>query len=261
MRLLTVARTRAVTPLLRCVTLTGEDLAGFLSAGPDDHVKVFFPLRPGERPAMPDRPRAALGPGADGAPADRLSGLVARDFTPRRFDARKLELDLEFVLHGHGPASAWAAQAAPGQPLGIGGPRGSFVLHGRFDWYLLVGDAAALPSIARRVEEVPAGTAVTVIAEVANAAEERSFTTAATLDLRWLHLDGATPGDSARLRTAVAAWQPPPGTGFAWVAAESAVARELRQHLVDSRGFDKARVKASGYWRRGASATHDKFDD
>ena len=86
-----VVRTRHLSPRLLRVTLGGPELAGFTSLGFDDHVKLFFPdpAAPGGEPAM-------------------------RDFTPRRYDPQRQELDIEFVLHGHGPAAAWAAQASVG---------------------------------------------------------------------------------------------------------------------------------------------------
>src|SRR6266568_4230449 len=73
---------------------------------------------------------------------------VMRDYTPRRFDAVQRELDIEFALHGDGPAATWAAQAAPGQRVMIGGPRGSFIVPTDFDWHLLIGDETALPAVA-----------------------------------------------------------------------------------------------------------------
>src|SRR5271169_3625732 len=52
-RMLTVARIRDLTPHMRRITLTGDDLAGFVSSGFDDHIKLFLP-RPGEdEPARP----------------------------------------------------------------------------------------------------------------------------------------------------------------------------------------------------------------
>jgi NADPH-dependent ferric siderophore reductase len=53
-----------------------------------------------------------------------------------------------------------------------------------------------------------------------------------------------------------------PTTGcFAWIAAESNVARRLRQFLVEERGLEKPWVKAAGYWRRGVVGAHDRIGD
>lgn len=253
MRMLRVARTERVTPRLLRVTLTGDDLQGFVSAAADDHVKVFFPARPGEAPILPS------GPPGTHASADGPRP-IARDYTPRRYDSQRNELDLEFSLHGDGPAAQWASHAAVGQQLAIGGPRGSFVVTGAFDWYLLVGDDTALPAIARRLAELPAGARAIVIAEVDNAAEEQRWQSAATVQQTWLHRDGRHAGDAEMLEGAVAACSLPAGDGYAWIACESNVARTLRQRLLE-RGLNKQWIKAAGYWKRGASATHDKFDD
>ena len=63
----------------------------------------------------------------------------------------------------------------------VGGPRGSFVVPADYDWHLLVGDPTALPAIRRRLEELPAGTRVTVIAQ-ADPADRLPFVTQAQLD-------------------------------------------------------------------------------
>ncbi len=163
MRLLQVLRTQLLSPQLLRVTLGGEDLADFTSGSFDDHIKVFFPAPGAERPVLP-----VVGPDGivfpEGQPRPQ-----ARDYTPRRFDPVARELDIEFVLHGDGPASTWAAQARPGQYLGVGGPRGSFVIPTEFDWHLLIGDDTALPAIARRVEELGPDARVIVVAEVTSA--------------------------------------------------------------------------------------------
>ena len=54
---------------------------------------------------------------------------------------------------------------------------------------------------------------------------------------------------------------PKDGDGYAWAAGESQTAKLLRQHLVNERGFDKARVKAAGYWKRGAVSIHETHND
>ena len=145
LRVLTVVRTEELTAHMRRITLSGGDLEGFVSPSHDDHVKLFFPAPGDTQPVFP-----VLGKGAN--PIEYAEGArpIARNYTPRRHDPVKGELEIDFVLHGDGPASSWAAQAAPGQTLGVGGPRGSMVVPLDFDWYVLVGDQTALPAIADR---------------------------------------------------------------------------------------------------------------
>jgi NADPH-dependent ferric siderophore reductase len=253
MRQLQVIRTRLIAPKLLRVTLAGDDLQDFVSASFDDHVKVFFP-EPGQ--ARPTLPQA----GPNGAVfAEGVPRPTARDYTPRRYDSVANELDIEFVLHGDGPAATWAAQAQPGQYLGVGGPRGSFVIPDAFDWHLLIGDASALPAIGRRLEELPEGKKAIVVAEVDDAAGEISFQSHAGVALHWVHSAGAGAADL--LEQAVRGLTLPAGEGYVWAAGESAVIRAIRQHLVAERGIDKSRIRASSYWRHGAVAVHETHED
>ncbi len=252
-RLLTVLRVEQPTPGVRRITLGGEALAGFVSAAHDDHVKLFFPAPGGAVPLLPDvGPDGAIVPPAGGRP-------IARDYTPRRFSDTELEID--FVQHGDGPAATWSAQAKPGDLLGVGGPRGSFVVPDDFDWYLLVGDETALPAIARRLAELPAAAQAIVLAEIPGPEEEQPLPTQARLTLHWVHRGEAEAGDAAPLSAALSALRLPEGEGYAWIAAESDVAKTLRRELLAARPMDKAAIKAAGYWKRGAAATHETHND
>lgn len=217
---LEVTRVERVSPHLVAVTLSGESLADFTSPSFEDHVKVFIET------------------GAD-EPA-------RRDYTPRRFDNAARELVLEFVLHGEGPASAWAESVEPGQALRVAGPRGSFLIPTDYDWHLLVGDETALPAIARRLEELPAGTKAWAILQVADPADRRALPTAADLQLSWV-------ADEAACLAAIHAFALPPGEGYVWAAGEGGTMAELRRILVDEKGHDKRAIRAAAYWKRGAS--------
>ena len=254
-RLLEVRDVSRITPKMARIVLGGDELAGFVSAAHDDHVKLFFP-RPGQdKPVLPTQtPNGPVYP--EGAPQP-----AARDYTPRRYDVAANTLTIDFVLHGDGPAAAWATQARLGQFLGVGGPRGSFIVPDDFDWYLLAGDETALPAIGRRLEELPATTRALVVVEVADAGEEQRFNTRARLETRWLHRNGAEPGARSPLQEAIAELKLPSGEGYAWVAAEAAAAKALRRHLVDERGLRKDRVKAAAYWKQGAVAVHETYND
>ncbi len=237
-RHLQVRRVVELTPRMRRITLGGDDLAGFVSAAPDDHVKLFIPLPGEDRARLPD---FSQGPGAiRGAKVS-----PARDYTPRRHDVRMGELDIDFVLHGDGPAATWAAQARVGQWLGVGGPRGSMIPPDDFGAWLLAGDETALPSIARRLEELPAGVPVTVVVEIADAAERQSLPRADTL--LWLHRDGSAAGE--RLQQALRDIALPGADCYVWVATESSRAQAIRRHFVEVRGQPEDSIKAVGYWQ------------
>lgn len=206
----------------------GDDLGDFVSASFDDHIKLMLPVHAGaEQPVM-------------------------RDYTPRAFDTVAGTLDIEFLLHGDGAASEWASRATEGDEVGVGGPRGSFVVPMGFDWHLLVGDETALPAIARRLEELPAGAKAVVVVETGSAQDERDFTSRATVQPLWLR-SGAT----ATLADAVAGLALPAGEGFAWAAGEAASIAAVRQALVGVHGLDKGRVRASAYWKRGSPGHHE----
>src|ERR1700735_3881400 len=255
MRLTQVREVTHLTPKMARVVVGGEQLAGFVSAAHDDHVKLFFPQPGHDKPVLPTpTPNGPVYPEGAVRPA-------ARDYTPRRYDPAANTLTIDFVPHGEGPAATWAAQARPGQFLGVGGPRGSFIVPDDFDWYLLAGDETAVPAIGRRLQELPAGTRVIAVVEVADAGEEQKLDTRANLEMHWLHRTGAEAGNHLLLQRALTEFVLPPGEGYAWVAAEASAAKALRRYLVDQRGLPKDRVKAAAYWKQGAVAVHETYDD
>lgn len=251
-RLLRVTRVAALSPSLVRVTLTG-DLSDFVSSSFDDHVKVFFPPSGAEKPVLP-----TFGPDGPVFPHD-AEHPVMRDFTPQRFDAEAGELDLVFALHEAGPATAWAAQAQPGHYLGIGGPRGSMVIPSGYDWHLLVGDETALPAIQRRLAELPPGTRVAVVIEVANRAARIALPTETDFYAVWCYRDDAE-SDNPLLDAVREIWLPP-GDGYVWASGEASAIRAVRAHLVNERGVDKKRIRAAAYWRRGAADSHGAIED
>jgi NADPH-dependent ferric siderophore reductase len=236
-RRLEVLRVVDLTPRMRRITLGGPELAGFVSLGTDDHVKLLFPQNAAEQAALET---LVLGAGKTDQPMPAM-----RDYTPRRYDLDTLELDIDFVLHGDGPASTWAEQAKPGQYLHIGGPRGSMVVPDIFDSYLLIGDETALPAIARRLESLAANRRVLAVIEVENGAEQQKLESAAQVNVIWVLREG---GKNNLLNT-VKELQVPSGNLYAWVATESKVSRQIRRVLLDEHGLNEQFVKAVGYWR------------
>ena len=238
-RKLEVLRVVDLTPRMRRITVGGPQLTGFVSLGSDDHVKLFFPQTAEEQAALETLELSAGQKG--GMPP-------MRDYTPRRFDLNTFELDIDFVLHGDGPAATWAAQATPGQYLHIGGPRGSMVVPDIFDSYLLVGDETAIPAIARRLEELPAGRKALVVIEIADEHEKQALDSAADVQVTWV-----VRGQDELLGT-VRDLQVPEGSLYAWVATETKLSRQVRRVLLDEHKLNDEFVKAVGYWRADGSS-------
>jgi NADPH-dependent ferric siderophore reductase len=221
-----------ITPGMRRVVLTGEDLADFVSLAPDDHIKVIVAGEGGEE--------------------------ERRDYTPRRYDNAARSLTIDFALHEAGPVTQWAIDAKPGTTLEIGGPRGSAVISGKVKRWLLVGDETALPAIGRRIEESGEGSNITLLGAVAGPEEEQTFETAAALTTRWIHRPLSDATDAAPIIAALSGIDIAPQT-LVWVAAEASVVRAIRAYLTEERGYPLAWIKASGYWVKGKADTTEKF--
>jgi NADPH-dependent ferric siderophore reductase len=242
LRTLEVLRVEPLTPHLQRVILGGPGLQGFQSAAPDDHVKLFFPNRLGEL-VLP-----ALGPEGPTFPPGREPSPM-RDYTPRRH-VPGCELWIDFVLHGDGPAARWAEQAAPGQRLGVGGPRGSFIVAGDFDRYVLIGDETALPAIGRWLEDMPLDRQARALIETADTADRQPLPSRPQLRVDWLQRDPAATAGQGTLERALHDLPTGAGDTFYWIAAESARVRAMRQWL-DQQGVPKDWIRATGYWKAG----------
>lgn len=223
-RELHVSRIDRPSPGFVALTLTGPSLASFVSLSHDDHVKLFL--------------------------TDGEGQTIRRDYTPRHYDTEGQTLTIEFALHERGMMAQWADKAQVGDALTIGGPRGSMMVRNDLDWYLLCGDATALPAVARRLEELPAGTPVTALIRVDRPEDQRALASAADLRVQWLTEDAAW-------LQALREWAPPAGTGFVWCAGEAAVMGQARDIVLQQHGIPRSHTRISAYWKRGASDFHD----
>ncbi|KPF46036.1 FAD-binding protein [Rhizobium sp. AAP43] len=255
LRHLKVARVEQLSHALVRVIMAGPELSGFSSLGFDDHVKMFF-AAPGEaKPRLPTVGPNGLEMPEDGPP------LLGRDYTPRSFDPETGELAIDFAIHHDGPASNWARAAKPGQSAWVAGPRGSFVVPLTFDWHLLIADETGLPALARRLEELPAGTRALALIEVEGQDDVIPLQTASDASIVWVHRHGSDPNQTGPLLEALTRTALPSGDFFGWIGCESSTAKALRSFLVTERGANPKWLRASGYWRRGDAGVHDHFDD
>lgn len=220
-RSLTVTRTTTLSPGFCRVTVSGDDLDGFASPGPADHIKIV--LENGER----------------------------RDYTPREFRAatpgNAAELDIDFFLHGDGPAANWARGAVSGDPVRVGGPRGSRLPPTGAGRVVLAGDESSLPALARWIELLPEETEIFGFVELDNPSDAAYLNPDHVHRARIVWLDKA----DGVLERAIRSFGPIDDATFLWIAGEATSLIPIRRYLRRELGLAQPQVSIDGYWRLG----------
>ncbi|RLQ89173.1 siderophore-interacting protein [Notoacmeibacter ruber] len=240
----TVVNTEDVTPHMRRVKFSCDDVSPFLGGGM--HVRILVPPagRPPVWPSLGKDGRIAWPKGDD--------ELLVRIYTIRYVDVERSELWIDFLQHPAPhiatPGADFARDARAGDRIGLLGPGGGSVPEA--ETIFLAGDESALPAIARIAAEVSSGTQMQAIIEVQDASEEQALSTEGSLDLRWLHREsypsGAKDVLATESKTLLAAVNE---DTFVWVACEKQELRIIRAFLKE-RGHDRKRTYAAWYWDR-----------
>jgi NADPH-dependent ferric siderophore reductase len=243
-----------VSPRLVSVFVTGDDLDGFAEAAPTSHLKVFLPAEGQDEPILPEFT-------PDGVVPDDVPRPVVRTYTPRRYDPRTRTLEIQFLLHGEGPASAWAERVKPGDKLAVAGPGGRFSLEPAADHWWLAADESAIPAVGTLLDALPDSATVEVHVEVTDADDEIEFAGPAKTTVTWHHRRtpdafGVELAEAARAATI-------PDGARVWVACEAGAMRDIRRYFTRERGIPAERLVTRGYWRTGEQnhPDHDYGED
>lgn len=174
-----------------------------------------------------------------------------RYYTVRSWDSSSSELVLDIVVHEDGLVTGWAQTDCVGDVVGISAPKGSFDLPADAAWVVLVGDLTALPAIAR--------IGATIELPIAAYVETPDGPLADYTDLPISWVDPPSPEESglgALVRTV--SW--PEGTGYFWMAGESAQMRDIRRHVRHDLGMPSSTYDVMGYWS-GTRGRHSRAVD
>ncbi|KAB1646253.1 siderophore-interacting protein [Pseudoclavibacter sp. CFCC 14310] len=268
---LEVVRTEQISAHWMRVTLGGGQSALFEPMGFDQWFRLFIPA------AATDDAREAL----DRVPANANKTMgyfkflatipqsvrpIMRNYSVRAFRpadltaGRTAEIDVDFVLHGSaedgtaGPASTWAQNCQPGDPVALIDEGIVFNPEQGTDRVLLVSDETGLPAISSICESLPADAVGTVIAEVPAAGDALDFAHPAGVDVRWVVRETSDdphvkPGTLAL--AALREIEVPAPPVHAFIVGEQALPTSARRHLVEA-GVPKEHISFVGYWRMPA---------
>ena len=242
-RLVSVTKVATLSPAMRRITLHSQALADFPAHLPASYIKLIFPeIGHTQLPVFtPDGPRPS----------------TMRTYTPRHFNFSTFEMEVDFVLHGAGPASSWAAQAAIGQSLLLMGPGPGYAIASDAASYLLLGDDSALPALETIASALPKTRPALALIEAIDEAEQRPLASiASALSAHWFYRGtdhkqaGKLLEQALRAHTQHIAELPKPC--MVYLACEAAAMRHLRQLLIENHGFERSQITARGYWKLGA---------
>ncbi|MCL7714380.1 siderophore-interacting protein [Stenotrophomonas mori] len=281
----------ALSPSMVRMVLTAPEVAHMRSDGPDQRIKVFFPLPGQSAPQVPE--------GEDWYARYRALGdderPPMRTYTIRALRRGQAEVDVDFVMHGEtGPASRWAVHARPGDRIALMAPDAEVPdPQGMgYEWkppadageILLVADETALPAVAGILETLAGQSApprVRALLEVAHGDDVQPLKAPEGAQLVWCVREGAGYGEellqAVKSRIAPLAggrgaagtapdlaevdidtqilWEQAAGTDaapfYAWVAGEAGAVMAIRRYLVKECGLDRSTITFMGYWRHG----------
>lgn len=174
---------------------------------------------------------------------------ISRVYTVRSFDPDRLEVEIDFVVHGaDSPAMRWLKSAEPGTRIWMTGPRAHFVPPADTDRQVaILADDTAIPAVHAILSAWPEGVTGTVWLD--------------TNEPDCVHELPVVPGVTCYVQPegpdrllAAAQEVTDPGQWIVWAAGERQEMRQIRA-LLNGRGFTRDDIQILGYWRRGTSSS------
>jgi NADPH-dependent ferric siderophore reductase len=159
-----------------------------------------------------------------------------RHYTARSFDPDARRLDIDFAMHGDGPAVQWAASARSGMAIEVTGPVVRHELAENADWYLLAGDETAIPAIAGLLESLETTAPVRVFIEVKSPEEKVELNSPSETKVTWL-FRGEVPGEESTLlvKSGAASWTAGPSAirYSPWATGDPAASAATRRDATE----------------------------
>ncbi|WP_062205628.1 siderophore-interacting protein [Demequina salsinemoris] len=165
--------------------------------------------------------------------------------------------EMEIALHGHGPGALWGQQVRPGDAVDVSEPKAYYAPPSAAHRRVLVGDATALPAIARILAEANPDERFSVVIELASLVDKRELPSAAEVSVEWrLGGNGYAPSVlCSELRSLLPGLRDADCEPYVWVACEAAESRRIRQSLRKEAGLPMASMRLVGYWH----GDHDRI--
>lgn len=232
MRMTQVVRIEDITPHMRRIVLTGEDLIDFPTNQESAHFKAIFP-KPGQI-----KPKLGLYPGFK---------KWMRSYTIRAFDEYSKELSVDFAVNDHkGLATNWASNAKEGDYLGVAGPGDTKHTNYNAHWHLFVADLTALPATAATLEKLPRNAIGAAFIQIPTEDDKQWIKAPEKIQLNWV-INNQLNKNALLEQVENFDWID--GEPAIFIAAESSQMQAIKKFIKTKPGYTKQQTYASGYWK------------
>lgn len=217
------------------ITFTGNDLLDFPENENGGYVKFLFKSK------------------------NSKTSLV-RPYTIRDFRKKKLELDIDFALHGNnkGYASAWAMRAKVGEEIFISGPGPKSILNPNSNWFIFIGDMSSLPAVSAHLEKLPSKSRGYAIIEILSKEDKQILKKPKNFKVHWL-VNKDPAKNSSKLFEMVKLFEGLDENPFIWVACEFNTMKKLRFFFQNKPKIRKENIYISSYWKSGLNQEAHKI--
>jgi NADPH-dependent ferric siderophore reductase len=230
------------------VTFGDGDVDRFTAMGFDQWFRLFLPVASEQALTRLPNKLTALAY-AKYLTIAKTERPVLRNYSVRAFRSDGPELDVDFVVHGDGPAATWALNCKPGDAVAIIDEGIAFTPPPSAKRMVLVADESGVPAAAAVLASLPLDTVGHAILEIPEDADRQDLVAPLGVTVEWLPRNDSTarPGVAA-LAEARALSLPGPATAYGWSVGEAALPTGLRRHWVGA-GVPKNQIMFCGYWR------------
>lgn len=254
-KVLTFKSKQFITPNYIRITLSGE-VSDFKDATVGDNNKIYIPPTGVDKvhfPVLDADTKKWIHAEKEIAPA-------VRTYTHKGVNLNTNELYIDFVNHGeNGPASAWAINAEVGDKLGVAMRTQPKQLYpSTSEWFLLVGDATAIPVLGAILESLPESAKGVCVIVVSSSEDIQQLSTNASIEFTWIVEQDIH--DESKLVEAVKNIEIPSVPKFGYVACEFSAVKQIRSYLRKELEWSSSELYAYSYWKQGVAEDRSTAD-
>lgn len=230
-----VINNQQITPNMQRITLQGECLSSFSNNSAGNYIKLLF----------------SKDGSTDISSVSQEQHPVMRTYTIRKYLPEENSIEIDFVRHStqkddYSYAAKWAKQASLGDKISLLGPGEIKDLNQDADWFFMVADMTAMPSLMTKIQRLPINAKGYAVIQVIDIEDIQPLSAPENITVLWI-----TASESLADTVTSLPWKD--GKVSVWSACEFDIMRELRQYFRNEKNVEREFIYISSYWKNGVS--------